>query len=100
VFCSPNCAAVQLAAGGFHCHISLVDDKDWRATYADLLKQIRAMQRQLARAQEEAKIVREHAAHERARLKSVRTERRAVDRYSNTTTPSEFATYRNRRKKH
>jgi hypothetical protein len=76
-----------------------VDDKNWRTTYADLLRQIRTMQRQLTRAQEEAKIVRDRAAAERKRLQSIRTERRSIGRLAKPSGTSEFVAYRNRRKK-
>jgi len=56
-------------------------DPEWRATYAALLKQIRDMQRQLARVQAEASEVRERAAAESEKLKAVRTERRATARF-------------------
>jgi len=74
-------------------------DKDWRATYAELLKQIDQMQRQLAHAQAEAAVIRERAAMERTKLQSVRTERRTIGRLADAKDDSEFAAYRRRRKR-
>ena len=76
-----------------------MDEKDWRATYAELLNQIHEMQRQLARAQAEATVIRERAAVEREKLQSVRTERRNVGRLAAPNDDTEFAAYRTRRKK-
>ena len=76
-----------------------MNEKDWRATYAELLKQIHEMQRQLARVQAEATVIRERAAAGREKLRSVRTERRNIARLPESNDDTEFAAYRNRRKK-
>ena len=76
-----------------------MDENDWRATYAELLKQIHEMQRQLARAQAEANVIRERAAAGHEKLQSIRTERRKLGRLAESNDSTEFATYRNRRKK-
>ena len=77
----------------------LVEEKHWRVAYTQLLKQFREMQQQLTRAQEEARTVRAQAAEQHARLRSIRTERRASDRLPKITEPEEFLAYRTRRKK-
>jgi len=77
----------------------LVEEKHWRVAYTQLLKQFREMQQQLTRAQEEARTVRAQAAEQHARLRSIRTERRASARVPKVTDPEEFVTYRTRRKK-
>ena len=76
-----------------------VEEKDWRAAYTQLLKQFREMHRQLTRAQDEARAVREQAVAQHARLQSIRTERRASARLPKITEPEEFLAYRTRRKK-
>jgi hypothetical protein len=97
-FC-PACA-VQLVRADSRCDSEgAVDEKDWRSTYAQLLKQLREMRRQLARVQTEAHVVRHKAALEREKLKSVRTERRATGRFTTVTEPDKFIAYRKRRKK-
>jgi len=77
----------------------LVEEINWRVAYTQLLKQFREMQQQLTRAQDEARAVRAHAAEQHARLRSIRTERRASDRLPKITEPEEFLAYRTRRKK-
>ena len=72
-------------------------DPEWRATYAALLKQIREMQRQLARVQAEASEVRERAAAETEKLKAVRTERRATARFEKSGDGGEAVSRRRRR---
>jgi hypothetical protein len=77
--------------------VRAVDEKDWRATYTQLLRQIRDMQRQLARAQEEARVVRQKTAMEREKLKSVQFERRTTARFKKITEPEEFIKRRKKR---
>ena len=74
-------------------------EDDWRAMYASLLKQIRAMQRQLARAEGEARVFRERARIEGEKFQSIRTERRARGRMSKPATAQEPLARRNRKKR-
>jgi len=74
-----------------------VADPGWHATYAALLKQIRDMQRQLARAEAEARVFRDRAATEREKLRSIRPERRLTGRFGGSEISEERA--RKRRKK-
>jgi septal ring factor EnvC (AmiA/AmiB activator) len=76
-----------------------VDDERWRTGYTKLLKQIRGMQRDLTRVQEEARAVRDRVASEREKLRSVRLERRASGRFTKVTELDDVAAHRKRRRK-
>jgi DNA gyrase/topoisomerase IV subunit A len=92
--------SVQLAAAGRCCNsLTTVDERDWRETYAALLKQIREMHRQLARVQAEARAIRERTAKERAALHSVRPERRRIARFRKLTRTEELLAHRKRKKR-
>ena len=74
-----------------------VDEKNWRTTYTQLLKQLQEMRRQLARAQDETRELRERTVREREKLKAVRTERRSVARFTKGGEPEDFIRRRKKR---
>ena len=77
--------------------VDTVDEKNWRTTYTQLLKQLQEMRRQLARAQDETRELRERTVREREKLKAVRTERRSVARFTKGGEPEDFIRRRKKR---
>ena len=77
--------------------VDTVDERDWRTTYTQLLKQLQEMRRQLARAQDETRELRERTAREREKLEAVRIERRTVARFTEGGEPEDFMRRRKKR---
>ena len=74
-----------------------MDEKHWRTTYTQLLKQLQEMRRQLTRAQDETRELRERTVREHEKLKAVRTERRSVARFTKGDEPEGFIRRRKKR---